>query len=204
LNLDIGETLTECSVMMNAGSDTTAAALTGTIYLLYKHPKVLAKLREKLDNIIGDEDVPQYNAIANLPYLRACMEDSLGCKPASTMGLPRVVPEGGRTIAGKFIKAGVRVSVPTHSILRNPEAFKQPETFNPDHGFPVTRRKRRKLICHSALGPRACIGRNIAYFEQLALIATRVHNCDFELRTIERFNGNPDKLIVGYRKRVRM
>jgi benzoate 4-monooxygenase len=153
LNLDIGETLTECSVMMNAGSDTTAAALTGTIYLLYKHPKVLAKLREKLDNIIGDEDVPQYNAIANLPYLRACMEDSLGCKPASTMGLPRVVPEGGRTIAGKFIKAGVIVSVPTYSILRNPEAFKQPETFNPDRWISGDKEKTSKAHLPFSTGP---------------------------------------------------
>jgi benzoate 4-monooxygenase len=29
--------------MMNAGTDTTTAALTNTIYLLYKHPKVLSK-----------------------------------------------------------------------------------------------------------------------------------------------------------------
>lgn len=210
LNLNIGEILAECNVMLNAGSDTTAAALTGTIYLLYKHPKVLAKLREELDGVMGDTDVPQYNTISNLPYLRACIEESLRCKPASTMGLPRVVPEGGRVIAGKFIRGGVTVSVPTYSLLHDPEAFEQPEAFNPDRWISGNKEKMAKAHLPFSTGPRACIGRNIAYFEQLVLIATLVH-CfdfelpagDFELKTIERFNGNPDELIVGCRRRTR-
>ena len=49
LNMPGGEILAECSVMMNAGTDTTTAALTNSIYLLYKHPEVLARLREELD-----------------------------------------------------------------------------------------------------------------------------------------------------------
>ena len=43
------------------------------------------------------------------------------------------------------------------------------------------------------------------------MIATLVNNFefelpggDFELRTIEKFNGNPDELTVGCRRRVRM
>ena len=52
-----------------------------------------------------------------------------------------------------------------------------------------------------SIGPRACIGGNIAYFEQLILIATLVRKYDFELpsedfelENIERFNSNPAEL----------
>jgi cytochrome P450 len=82
-------------VMMNAGTDTTTAALTNSIYLVYKHPKVLAKLREELDVATGSVEVPSYEKLANLPYLRAVIEESLRVRPASSMGLPRVVPKGG-------------------------------------------------------------------------------------------------------------
>jgi cytochrome P450 len=49
LNLSLGEVLSEWSVLVNAGSDTTAASLTGTMFLLFKHPFVLSKLRKELD-----------------------------------------------------------------------------------------------------------------------------------------------------------
>ena len=172
---------------------------------------MLAKLREELDNVIGNEYVPQCNAIVGLPYMRACIEESLRYKLTSTMGLPRVVPEGDHVIVGKFIKAGVTVSVPTYSLLRDPEAFEKPETFNPYRWISGDKEKMSKAHLPFSTGPRACISRNIAYFEQLVLIATLVHNFEFELpggnfelRAIERFNGNPDELIVGCRRRVRI
>lgn len=111
LNLCAGEILAECSVMMNAGTDTTTAALTNTLYLFFKHPNVLTKLREELDAALTYSEVPSYDTVAKLPYLRACIEESLRLRPASSMGLPRVVPEGGRVVAGEFIAEGVTVSV---------------------------------------------------------------------------------------------
>jgi cytochrome P450 len=208
LDLAVGEILAECSVMMNAGSDTTTAALTGTIYLLYKHPRVLRKLREELGSTIGSEEVPKYDTVANLPYLKACIEESLRFRPASSMGLPRVVPQGGRTIAGRFVEEGVTVSVPTYTLLRDQEAFESPNTFNPDRWIEGDKEKMSKAHLPFSTGPRACIGRNIAYFEQIILIATLVHLFDFEfshegfeLKTLERFNSNPDELVLKCRRR---
>lgn len=111
VNLSAGDLLAECSVMMNAGTDTTTAALTNTIFLLYKHPSILARLREELDAALPSYEVSSYDDLAKLPFLRACIEESLRLRPASSMGLPRVVPEGGRVIAGEFIAEGVTVSV---------------------------------------------------------------------------------------------
>jgi cytochrome P450 len=209
LNLPLGEVLSECSVLMNAGSDTTTAALSGTIFLLFKHPRVLAKLREELDPVMVDGDVPLYDAVANLPYLRACIEESLRVRPASTMGLPRVVPAGGRTIAGKFINEGVTVSVPTYTLLRDEVAFDNATEFIPDRWIDGDKDRMSKAHLPFSIGPRACIGRNIAYFEQIIVIATLVHafdfdfsHKDFELETIERFNANPSELVVSPRRRT--
>jgi len=207
-NLSAGEVLAECSVMMNAGTDTTTAALTNAIYLLCKHPNILAKLRVELDEAASGYEVPSYDTVAQLPYLRACVEESLRVKPASSMGLPRVVPEGGRVVAGKFIQGGVTVSVPTYTLLRNAEAFESPSDYNPDRWLTGDKEKMAKCHLPFSVGPRACIGRNIAYFEQLLVISTLVRlfefefvDKDFELRTIERFNSNPDEMAVRCRRR---
>lgn len=202
-NLSAGEILAECSVMMNAGTDTTTAALTNTMFLLCKHPKIWSKLRDELDGVSSGYDVLSYESVAQLPYLRACIEESLRVKPASSMGLPRVVPKGGRVIAGKFVAEGVTVSVPTYTLLRNADAFENPSEYNPDRWSTGDKAKMDKCHLPFSTGPRACIGRNIAYFEQLLVISTLVRlydfefvEKDFELATFERFNSNPGEMMV--------
>jgi cytochrome P450 len=209
MNLSAGEVLAECSVMMNAGTDTTAAALSNSIFLIYKHPSVLAKLREELDVATGTGEVPSYDELAKLPYLRACIEEALRVRPASTFGLPRVVPKGGRWIAGQFIDEDVTVSVPTYSLLRDPSSFENPDKFDPDRWASGDKEKMAKAHLPFSTGPRACIGRNIAYFEQLLVIGTLVRlfdfelpGKDFELETFERFNSNPGELFLSARRRL--
>ncbi|KAK5064242.1 hypothetical protein LTR84_000075 [Exophiala bonariae] len=211
LGLKLGEVLAECSVMMNAGTDTTTAALTNTIYLLYKNPSVLARLRDELDEATGISPISAYETLSRLPYLRACVEESLRVRPASTMGLPRVVPKGGRLIAGQFVAEDTTVSVPTYTLLRNQEVFDRPEVYLPERwlGGESEKAKLSKAHFPFSIGPRACIGRNIAYFEQLLVIAALVKGYEFEfesegfeLRTLERFNGNPDEMVMRVRKRV--
>ena len=211
VGLPLGEILAESSVMMNAGTDTTTAALTNAIYLLYKHPKILARLREEVDGATGTTETPSYEIVSQLPYLRACVEESLRVRPASSMGLPRVVPKGGRVIAGQFIDEDVTVSVPTYSLLRDPSTFEKAEEFIPERWLTTDDNKQKMNKAHLpfSTGPRACIGRNIAYFEQLLIITTLVKSFDFEfktpdfqLKTIERFNSNPDELVLKCRRRI--
>ncbi|KAL5338168.1 cytochrome P450 [Aspergillus crustosus] len=149
-------------------------------------------------------NIPSYHSIATLPYLRACIDECLRIQPASTQGFPRVVLKGGRMIAGKFVEEGVTVSVPTYTLLQDPTAFNDPFTFNPDRWLSGD----KKL--HAAFypfihGPRACIGRNISYFEQALAVATMVKMFDIkmfnELVTIEHFNGNPEELFGKIRRR---
>jgi benzoate 4-monooxygenase len=99
--------------------------------------------------------------------------------------------------------------VPTYTLLRNPTAFNNPEIYDPDRW--ATGDKEQMARCHLpfSTGPRACIGRNIAYFEQLLVISSLVRLFDFsfpdepfELRTLERFNSNPDELVLCCRRRV--
>ena len=113
-------------------------------------------------------------------------------------------------IAGCFVEGGVTVSVPTYSLLRDPEAFEEPEKYIPERWLTEDKQKLERMMkSHMpfSVGPRACIGRNIAYFEQLLVISTLVRKFDFvmeegfELETIERFNSNPGELVMEARLR---
>jgi benzoate 4-monooxygenase len=210
MNLSAGDLLAECAVMMNGGTETTAAAFTNTLYLIYKHPAVLEKLREEVDSACGPEEVASYATLSQLPYLRACVEESLRVRPPSSFGLPRVVPPGGRMIAGQWVDEGVTVSVPRYSLLRDEEAFEHADSFVPDRWMTADKAKKDRMMKSHvpfSIGPRACIGRNIAYYEQLLVISTLVRWFDFdipddvELQTIERFNSNPGELVIRCKRR---
>ena len=219
LKLSFGEIMAECSVMMNAGTETSTAAMTSTIFLLCTNSKVLQKLRDEIKGAEKDDlyppgnynGIPSYEVVSKLPYLRACIEEALRLRPPSSFGLPRIVPKGGRSIANKSIPEGVTVSVPTYSILRDELVFKDASEYNPDRWLTDdTEEKKRMMNNHIpfSTGPRACIGRNISYFEQAVVIATIVKlydadiDEDFQLETQERFNSNPGDLPMAMRRRV--
>jgi len=219
-NLPIGEILAECSGMINAGSDTTSTALTNCIWLLSqpRHQEFLARLRQEIAPVftaLKETRVPSFDSLAGLPFLRACIDKTLRLRPSSAFGLPREVPAGGKMIAGQFIPGGTSVSVPTYSILHDKGIFREPERFWPqrwtDPESADNLALMKKYHVPFSTGPRACIGRNVSYFEMTLVVAVLVHYFDFDFvdpatvdhyRVLERLNANPDELVLLPKLRV--
>lgn len=99
-----------------AGSDSTSSALGYTFYHILTHPDVQKRVVEELrtafpDKYVTSEDpTPLYSELGKLPYLQACIKESLRLTPPATIHLPRSVPAGGREIAGTYYPANVRMS----------------------------------------------------------------------------------------------
>jgi hypothetical protein len=93
-----------------AGSDTTAITLRAIIHNLLTHPKCLAKLLHEIEEKKADGSINfpiKFTQAAAMPYLQACISESLRLHPAVGMALPRVVPEGGLRVGNHFIRQGV-------------------------------------------------------------------------------------------------
>jgi cytochrome P450 len=101
-----------CETNVGAGSDTTGISLSSIIYHIYTRPAVLAELRKELDEKAetGDISDPVTFAQAQMcHYLQAVIKEALRVHPAAGLPLMRVVPEGGRVVAGRKLSAGVRL-----------------------------------------------------------------------------------------------
>lgn len=100
LDLPFRELVAEAGVMVNAGSDTSATAMTSVLYHIIKNKRVFKKLREELDQVLGKQRcVPTYDQVKNLGYLRACIDEGMRDRPPTGLGLPRVTPPEGVIIA---------------------------------------------------------------------------------------------------------
>ncbi|EMT71287.1 Isotrichodermin C-15 hydroxylase [Fusarium odoratissimum] len=205
--------LSESIVFMNAGSETTAAALSSTLYFLLSNRKCFEKLRAEIDARLGPnhDGIVSYDSAKDLPYLRACIDESLRLRPPIAYALQRLVvcPQGA-IIAGHHIKQGTTVAVSPWTIHRNRKLYKNPDEFDPERWFdPEQLSNLRRYYIVFSQGPRQCLGRHIAIVEQQILISTMVRRynmylADQEMNFVifDRFNSNPGPLSVKVERRV--
>jgi cytochrome P450 len=109
----MNEKLVELTMLSNviAGSDTTGITLAAIMYHLIRNPTSMRKLQKELDDATDQGSLSEsatFSEAIKLPYLQAVIKEGLRIHPAVGMLMGRVVPEGGRELAGHFFPAGVR------------------------------------------------------------------------------------------------
>ncbi|PPQ70397.1 hypothetical protein CVT24_013135 [Panaeolus cyanescens] len=205
------ELTAEALTLLIAGSDTTSNSTCAILYYLAGHQDKLRKLHKELDEQLGTEDemVATGQQVKRLPYLDACINESLRLHSTSALGLPRVVPEGGLTIKGCHFPEGTVLSVPSFSIHRDKSIWGEDvEAFRPERWFERDAAEMQKTFNPFSVGPRACVGRNLAFLELQIIIASIIRRYDIvleeegqKLETREGFLRKPLGCKVGIKRR---
>jgi cytochrome P450 len=69
--------------------------------------------------------------LRDLPLLNSIIEETLRLYASIPSALPRVVPAGGVTMSGYYLRSGTIISSQAYSLHRDPEVYPRPEEFNP-------------------------------------------------------------------------
>ncbi|KAK2020376.1 cytochrome P450 [Colletotrichum zoysiae] len=94
-------------LLVVAGSETTATALSGATYLLATNSDALARLKDEVRGSFASEDEIDFLSTARLGYLHAVLEESLRVYPPVPAAVPRRTPPGGSKILGQWIPGNV-------------------------------------------------------------------------------------------------
>lgn len=117
-NMSRDEILSTFNHIIVSGSETTATTLTGIFNHLSKNEKIQRRLQAEIRARFQNEEEITIDAIQDLSYLEAVLNEGLRmCNPIPG-GLPRVVPEGGGTYAGVYLPEGVSAPHFEHEIKR--------------------------------------------------------------------------------------
>jgi len=180
-----GEGLDEAQIRANivtfigAGHETTANALTWSLYLLSQHPAWRENVEREIDEVLGDGSIDAAK-LNRLTRVRATIDEALRLyPPAPSLSREAVAPD---TLAGQAIRAGTLVVVSPYVLHRHRLLWRDPDLFDPSRFLPGDREKiDRFAYLPFGAGPRVCIGMGFALQEATIFLAMILRDFRLEL-----------------------
>ena len=168
----------ELITILQGGHETTAAVLAWALYELGRHPDILAKLRDELENS-GAKDDP--SLIIKLPYLGAVCDETVRLHPIlSECARVLTAPQ---EILGCTIPAGNALVVSITAIHHDPALYPEPNRFNPQRFIERTYSRSEFLPFGGA--HRRCLGAALSEYETRISLAEMVLAWDFETAAVD-------------------
>jgi cytochrome P450 len=169
----------EVMTLFLAGHETTALALTWTLYLLSQHPEVEARLLTEIDAVLGRRN-PTAEDRSKLSYTEKVVMESMRLYPPA-WGLVRDAMKD-CSLDGYRIEAGMYVAMSQWVMHRDLRYFDNPEQFQPDRWNADAARHRPKFAYFPfGGGGHLCIGSSFAMMEAILLLAMIVQRFHLSL-----------------------
>jgi cytochrome P450 len=171
----------EVMTMFLAGHETTANALSWTLYLLGQHPEIQERLQSEARAVLGGRQP----TVADIPQLTLCeqvIREAMRLYPPAYVVGRRPTEEV--TIGRHFIAAGTNVLMSQWIVHRDPRWFSDPLRFDPDRWADgLATRLPKYAYFPFGGGPRVCIGNTFALFEAPLILAMLAQRFTLELVT---------------------
>ncbi|KAF7333636.1 hypothetical protein MSAN_02406600 [Mycena sanguinolenta] len=173
--------ISNATLAIVAGSDTSATVLSNTFFFLLSHPESYHRLQSEIDEAFppGDKDPTDTALLSNLPYLTAVIKESLRLLPPVATSLQRAptVGTGSKVLSESFvIPEGTSVIVPPYTIHRDPRNFSpSPDKYIPDRW--LAKDNDSEFVTNDdafipfSTGPANCVGKNLAMLEIRMVVA---------------------------------
>lgn len=160
----------ELVTLLLAGHETTALALTWTLYLLSRHPEIAARMEEEIDATLEPERLPGAADLGRLRYLGWVITEAMRLYPPVYIVGREAVREV--EIGGYRLSRGTIFLMSQWVVHRDPRFFPEPETFRPERwGDALDRQRPRFAYLPFGGGPRICIGQPLAMMEAKLVLA---------------------------------
>lgn len=152
------ELIAETTTLFFAGHETTAKTLSWTLFLLDRHPAVLADLLDELEGVLGGRAVTAAD-IPRLPLLDRVLKESQRLLSSVPLLFLRV-PTHGVELGGVRLPQGANVVVSPFATHHDPALYPRPRRFDPDRW--IDHKPSLYEYLPFGAGPRLCVGARFA------------------------------------------
>ncbi|XP_071181033.1 cytochrome P450 4A4-like isoform X2 [Mytilus edulis] len=170
----------EVDTFMFAGHDTTASALSWSMYSLGKHKDIQEKVYKEVREVVGDKQYIDSDDISKMKYLSMFVKEVLRChSPVPTVS--RMIKEP-CVVEGVEFPEGSIFDLSMFDVHHNSHVWPEPWEFKPER---FEEDKHHEMDPYSfvpfSAGPRNCIGQAFAQHEEKVLIARIVNRFEISL-----------------------
>ena len=167
--------------LLLAGHETTALALSFTLYLLAQHPDVEQRLQSEVETIF-DGQLPTMKDLPQFPYTEQVVQESMRLyPPVHTLLREAAEPV---ELAGYHFSEGTLMSMHQWTIHRDPRFYTDPYAFKPDRWTDEFEDSLPRFAYFPfGGGPRRCVGDRFAMIEAQLVLATLIQSVHLELRS---------------------
>jgi cytochrome P450 len=167
----------DLAAFLFAGHETTALALSWSLWILAAAPAVQERAAEEARAVLGGEPATA-RSYARLGYVRRVVEEALRLFPPAGF-LTRTAAEDDE-LAGRPVRAGQSVILPIYALHRHEALWERPTAIDPDRFAPERSSGRHRFAyLPFGAGPRVCIGASLALLEATLILATLVAELRF-------------------------
>ncbi|KAK6918147.1 Cytochrome P450 [Dillenia turbinata] len=117
--------------MIAAATDTSAVTNEWAMAEVIKHPRVLRKIQQELDCVVGPNRMVNESDLPHLHYLRCVVRETFRMHPAGPFLIPHESTRPTK-INGYDIPAKTRVFINTHGLGRNTSIWDNVDEFRPE------------------------------------------------------------------------
>ncbi|KAL5872997.1 hypothetical protein ACKVWC_008617 [Pyricularia oryzae] len=183
LSMSKEEIYSNTGTLVEAGSETTSTALSGVLFHLLKSPEAMKKVKDEIRGTFKSEDEITYVSVQNLEYLSACVREGLRIYPPIPSTVPRITPKDGSIIFGEWVPPDTKLDIWQFPLSRNENFFKDADKYVPERwlGDPRYQSDCREASQPFSVGPRDCLGKNIANGEMRIILSRLLWNFDVRL-----------------------
>ncbi|KAF3852395.1 hypothetical protein F7725_005750 [Dissostichus mawsoni] len=158
------EIVSQATMFMFAGYETSALTLVALAYSLARNPEVMKRLQEEIDSTFPKKVEQRFLVQESFSALHGSVqyEELMQMEYLDTGRLERIAKETVK-ISGITIPKDMLVMVPVYALHRDPELWPEPEEFRPDR---FSKQNKQSINPYTylpfGLGPRNCIGMRFA------------------------------------------
>lgn len=188
--LSVDDVRANVITFIGAGHETTANALTWSLFLLSLSPEWRKRLAAEADRSL---DGPVETALDRLVETRAVIEEAMRLyPPVASLSREALGPDD---LCGRRIRKGALIIVSPYVLHRHKLLWRDPDSFDPSRFLPGARDKiDRFAYLPFGVGPRVCIGAAFSLQEAAIVLATLMRR--FELLPVAGFKVEPVQRIT--------
>ena len=181
-----------------AGTETTGTTLRWMLLIMLYFPEVQLKCQEEIDSKIGARN-PSLADREKLPYVEAVIHEVQRYRPVAPFGVVHAA-EKDVTLYNYTIPKGTMLLPNFYSVSMDPQIFEKPEIFKPERWIKDGRFQKEQEFIPFSVGPRVCVGENLARNELFLFFTFLVQRFKFRFadssHTITLPNGKVGTILT--------